>query len=666
MSNLLQYETSPYLLQHAGNPVHWMPYGNAAFEQAKQEQKPVLLSIGYSSCHWCHVMAHESFENEEIAKIMNEHFICIKVDREERPDVDQMYMDAVHLLQGNGGWPLNCFALPDGKPFWGGTYFKPDDWKAILLQIAEIYAKQQPELEEQATYLTSQIQQQALKQPDSGHQFSQKDLKLLFDHFLKQFDPRNGGFGRQPKFPMPVVLKFLLQYASFSKDETAKNHALLSLRQMAKGGIFDQVGGGFSRYSVDSEWHIPHFEKMLYDNAQLISLFADAYKITGELFFKDILLRTLDFVKREMTSPEGVFYSALDADSEGEEGKFYVWTKNDFDLALGHYSDLLGEYYSLDDRSLWENNENVLRRLHDDALFAQQHFLSEKELQALLKHANQLLLDYRNQRLRPLTDNKIIASWNALMISACADAYTALRDKTFLEMAEHAAGFFMEKLDSGEFFHTCNGATSQRFVFFDDYAFLAEALFKLYTLTGDELYFHKTQEIIERCFSDYSDEASGLFWFTSKNQPVPARSQETADQVIPASNSVMAQVLWEVGLFTDNSRYQDRSKQMLNALSGALKTQPFYYANWLTVAMEQWSDHTVVAVCGEQAMERLEELNAHYLPHVLRVGSEKESSLPYFENRFVEGETLIYICRGTSCLAPVETAAEALQLLNAQ
>lgn len=669
-TNQLIHESSPYLLQHAHNPVNWLPFGEEAFTRAQLENKPLLISIGYSSCHWCHVMEHESFENEEIAALMNAHFICVKVDREERPDVDHVFMDAVQQIHGNGGWPLNCFALPDGRPFWGGTYFRPDQWERLLLNVNELFRNRYADIENQATEIAGGVaRQNFLLNEEAGPVDTEYNFSDVYSVLHNAFDHEKGGMRGAPKFPMPVVLKFMQQYAVSRNDETALNLVEVSLDNMARGGIYDQAGGGFARYSTDSDWKVPHFEKMLYDNAQLISVYSSAYMATGNILYKDVIEQTIAFVKRELTAPEGVFYSALDADSEGEEGLFYTWTSAEFNDALGHYAPLAAEYFGIDAQGLWEHGRNILLRPASDELFAQQHFLSVSELSALTSFCRNELLKIRSSRPAPGLDDKMLVAWNAQMISALIDASVALGTDEYLQDAVTAADFILQNLkrkDAG-LYHTWKAGKAQIHAFLDDYAFTIEALVKLYTITTDVLWLEEADSFARYVSGHFYDSNSGFFWYSENvDRQVFARKIEIYDGVIPSGNSVMAHVLNTIGIFLHNNDYLEKSRQMILAMETRFIRYPAAYANWASLAMSTSKDQHVIVVVGAEAITVIKMLITKNLPGVLIFGSKKDSQLPYFEKRFVEGKTLIYICSGTHCLAPVETVEEAIKLLEAQ
>ncbi len=667
MPNRLIRETSPYLLQHAHNPVDWYAYGEEAFAEAQRRNVPMLFSIGYSACHWCHVMEHESFEDKEIAALMNESFVCVKVDREERPDVDHLYMDAVQLMQGRGGWPLNCFALPDGRPFWGGTYFRPEQWKEILVQIAELYRTRHTDVEAQASEIVNGIAGQSLFEPQNQYPgFTITALEHAFAKLQSQFDTENGGFGHAPKFPMPVVPDFLLRYHSHSGNSEALQMVLKTLRNMAAGGIYDQVGGGFARYSVDAIWKVPHFEKMLYDNAQLVSLYCDTFKIAGEQQFKRTADETLAFVSRELTSPEGVFYSALDADSEGEEGLYYTWTESGFNHALGPYSKLMGEYFGVGSEGLWENGRNILVKPFDDALFAQQHYLSLEELMALAGKARKDLLKVRETRPRPGLDDKVLTSWNAMMIKAFADAGAAFHNEDYINNAVEAASFILNNFSKpdGSLYHTWKNGKARIDGFLDDHTFLAGALLRLYEVTANEIWLNESIKITDYILKTFPDRASGLFFFSQAGSEAIARKIEIHDGVIPSSNSALARHLFRLGSLTGQRELLNKAVEMGAMLAGKSPVYPMAYANWCSLGIETTSPYYVIAVAGQDAMERLQELDRHYLPNSIIACRKTPTGLPLWQGKFVEGKTLIYICYGEACLAPVETVDEALSLIR--
>lgn len=664
-TNQLIHQSSPYLLQHAHNPVNWLPFGTQAFEAAQSRNKPLLISIGYSSCHWCHVMEHESFENEEIAKLMNDNFICVKVDREERPDVDHVYMDAVQQIHGSGGWPLNCFALPDGRPFWGGTYFRPDQWRQLLTNITGLFRDRFEDLEQQANELAEGVSRQSFLLNDETEN-EKIDFVSIFDVLRKTFDHEKGGISGSPKFPMPVVLNFMLHYSSIQKDASAADLVHLTLQKMACGGIYDQAGGGFARYSTDDDWKVPHFEKMLYDNAQLISLYSFAFQLTGHKLYKEVIGQTIEFVNRELSSPEGVFYSALDADSEGQEGLFYTWTKEEFNEVLGHYSALGGEYYGIDAQGLWENGRNILLRPDNDDLFAQQHFLSSEELASLTGFCRDQLLKARTSRVRPGLDDKMLLAWNSLMISALLDAYIALDKDEYLESAIQAADFILKNLrqPDGGLFHTWKNGKSQINAFLDDYAFTCEAFLKLYSVTATLSWLHEAESLASYVVQHFYDAHSGFFWYSENNdKQVFARKIEIYDGVIASGNSAMAHVLNTIGIFLHNNDYIEKVHQMIAMMRNRIARHPAAYSNWAALAISVATNPYIIAVVGDDAVSMIKKLKEKNLPNTFITGSKSSSILPYFENRYVESKTLIYICSGTYCMAAVEDVDEAMKLI---
>ncbi len=667
-TNQLINETSPYLLQHAHNPVNWLPYGDKAFEEAKRANKPMLISIGYSSCHWCHVMEHESFENEEIAKLMNDYFVCVKVDREERPDVDHVYMDAVQQMHGSGGWPLNCFALPDGRPFWGGTYFRPEQWTQLLENIHELFQNKNEDLVLQANEVTEGVSRQNhLVIEESGNSSGSFDFIAIFELLHRSFDTEKGGLKGAPKFPMPVVLNYILQYHNFHSESNAIKFIDLTLQKMACGGIYDQAGGGFARYSTDSDWKAPHFEKMLYDNALLLSLYSKAFQQTGNKLYKEVIEQTIEFLNRELRAPEGVYYSALDADSEGEEGLFYTWTTDEFNEALGHYAELGREYYGVGGQGLWEHGRNILLRPESDDLFAQQHFLSADELTALTGFFRKELIKVRSERIRPGLDDKMLVAWNSLMITALVNAYVALDKKEYLESAVQVGRFIIEKLkrnDNG-LFHTWKNGNSRINAFLDDYAFTCEAFLYLFAVTTDLQWLQETENLASYVVEHFYDSHSEFFWYSENddNQAF-ARKIEVYDGVLPSGNSVMAHVLNALGIFLHNSGYTEKVRQMLSSMENRISRHPAAYSNWASLALAVEKEQYIIAVVGQEAVSIVKKLKAYNSFATVVYGSRIKSNLPYFENRYSDGKTLIYICSGTYCMEPVETVEQAIRLME--
>ncbi len=670
-TNPLINESSPYLLQHAHNPVNWYPWGQAALEKAKKEDKLILISIGYSSCHWCHVMERESFEDEEIARIMNERYVCIKVDREERPDIDQIYMNAVQLMTGQGGWPLNCFTLPDQRPVYGGTYFPPEDWKSILVNLDEFFRKKRSEAEAYADKLTAGIRQsEQVQRIAFGKEFSAADLQEIYREWLSYFDFKEGGHNRAPKFPLPNNFLFLLRYAHFSGESQAREIVLLTLDKMCRGGIYDQLGGGFSRYSVDAAWHVPHFEKMLYDNAQLVSLYSEGFSWTGSSLYRDTVYQTLEFIEREMTSPEGGFYSALDADSEGVEGKFYCWTRDEIAQAgldqLDHpeAEAVFCAYYNIAPEGNWEGT-NVLRRLYTDQEVARRFNLQPGELQRIVSAGRDRLLQLREQRVRPGLDDKILASWNGMMLKGYLDAYRAFGKDLFLERALKNAAFIKRNLLQGNdrLYRNYKGGKTSIPGFLDDYAFVADAFIALYQATFDEQWLLRARALAERALQDFYNPENGMFFYTSaESETLIDRKYELMDNVIPSSNSTMAHVLQQLGLLFDEKRYLDISRQMLRNVMKPMKGYGSAYSNWAILLLNEVSGVFEVAITGPESLLRRKEIDSAYIPNKLMLGGET-GNLPLLEGKFT-GETMIYVCRDKTCQLPVREASEALKQMR--
>ncbi len=654
--NRLQKETSPYLLQHAQNPVDWFVWGEEALQKAKTENKPILVSIGYSACHWCHVMEHECFEKEEVAEVMNRYFVNIKIDREERPDIDAIYMDAVQAMGVQGGWPLNVFLMPDGKPFYGGTYFPQENWIQLLKSVNNGFVNHQDELQKSAEGFTeNMLFKESAKYGlvFENQEFVKDDLDKMYQKLSSNFDEDWGGFERSPKFPMPSIWQFLMKYAHLTQHENVLNHLKLTLNKMAIGGIYDQLGGGFARYSVDGEWFCPHFEKMLYDNGQLVSLYSEAYTLMGEQLYKETVYETIGWLKREMTSPEGGFYSALDADSEGVEGKFYVWTQSEIEAVLGEETKAFCEIYQVTKQGNWEDGVNIL--------WKNEGILNSSQRQNIQK-----LLEKRTERIRPGLDDKILCSWNGLMLKGLVDAYRAFGEQDFLDLALQNAHFIKDNflIDSVLSHSYKNGETKIQ-GFLEDYASVIDAYLNLYQATFEENWLHLAEKLSLYVCQNFWDEEDQLFFFTDKNaENLIVRKKEIFDNVIPSSNSMMARNLYTLGLILDRKDFKDLSTLMLAKMKDLLLKNVDYLTNWACLATQMVSPTAEIALVGKDFLQFRKDVDSQYYPNKILTGTSSKSQLPLLENRIAKlDETLIFVCYNKTCQLPVKTVEEAfLQL----
>ncbi|WP_026837472.1 thioredoxin domain-containing protein [Gillisia sp. JM1] len=671
-TNSLIQESSPYLLQHAHNPVNWYPWGSNVLDKAVANDKLIIISVGYAACHWCHVMEHESFEDEDVAEIMNSHYYNIKVDREERPDVDMVYMSAVQIMTGSGGWPMNIVALPDGRPVWGGTYFKKDTWKSSLLQIAKLYKANPEKLHEYADKLSEGLKSMQLI-PESSTAESDLSLDLIIEKSEKNFDWKYGGTKQVPKFVIPANFEFLLKYAKLYKKEKVEEFVKLSLTKISFGGIYDHVEGGFSRYSVDEKWHIPHFEKMLYDNAQMVSLYSKAYALTNIDWYREVVEQSLEFIKNNLTTKEGSFYSSLDADSinkkgQLKEGAFYTWEIDELKELLNEEFPIFKEYYNVNSYGKWENNEYVLIRSQKDATFLEEHKLNSAEFRKMKDNWSTSLSSKRNTREKPRLDDKQLTSWNALMLSGYVDAYKITHNEDYLAIALKNAYFIKKHLykTEGNLQRSFKNGESSINGYLEDYAFLIEACIKLYEVTFDFNWLTFSKDLIDSCIQNFHDPKSGLFYFTSKqDQPLITRNYELSDNVIPASNSVMAQNLFKLSKYFGQKDFLTISEKMLTAVTPQLKDYPQGYSNWLSLKLNFSHNFYEVVIMGPNAKDLLAKLHKAYLPNILIAGSTVESnSSPLFQNRFKEGEDLIYVCTNGTCQLPVKTINLALELIK--
>ena len=669
-SNALIHETSPYLLQHAFNPVNWKAWNSETLALAKKENKLLIISVGYSACHWCHVMEEESFENDSIAKIMNANFISIKVDREERPDVDKVYMNAVQLMTGSGGWPLNCIALPDGRPIFGGTYFTKEQWSKVLISISKLYKDSPEKAIAFAENLTKGIQESQLitlnkKTPN----FVEKDIVEAVDLWKTQIDTIYGGFKGAPKFPMPNSLDFLLRYGYQFKDTKVAAYLNNTLTKIAYGGIYDPIAGGFSRYAVDEKWHIPHFEKMLYDNAQLVSIYAKAYIASKNDLFKEVVIESLNFIKEELTAENGAFYSSLGADSknklgEKEEGAFYEWTEPELQLILGSDFELFKDFYNINSYGFWEKEKYVLIRNSSKTAFAAKHKLSLFALNDKINTWKKTLKTARNKRSKPNLDDKVLTSWNALMIQGYVDAYRAFGNLEYLEMALKNANFIIEKQrrrDGGLNRNFKNGLSTIN-AYSEDYATIIQAYISLYEVTLDEKWLTTSTELMEYLFTNFFNEKNGMFHFTSKeDENLIARKYEVIDGVIPASNSLIANSLFKLGHYYSNNKYLKTAEQMLNNIKEDVKNSPGNYSNWLHLMINFTKPFYEVVVAGNEALEVNKSLIKKYTPNILIAGtSEENNTVPLLNYKFNEDETFIYVCVNGTCKKPEVNLEKAL------
>ena len=670
--NELHLETSPYLLQHANNPVYWKAWNANSLAQAKTENKLIIISIGYSACHWCHVMEHESFEMEEVAQTMNQHFINIKVDREERPDVDAVYMKAVQMMTGRGGWPMNVVTLPNGKPIWGGTYFRKDEWINSLEQLQELYQSNPEKILEYAEKLHEGLQTiSILRNENPLANFTEENLNLLLEKWQKSFDWEYGGMARAPKFMMPTNYQFLLRYGYQTNNKQLLEFVNLTLTKMAYGGLFDTIDGGFSRYSVDMKWHVPHFEKMLYDNGQLVSLYADAYKLTKNKLYKKVIEKTLVFVEKEWLTKEASFYSALDADSLNvenhlEEGAFYVWTKQELHPLLGNDFELFSQVFNVNAFGFWEHENYVLIQNQSIDEIAIKNNISISELENKKKSWEQILYHEREKRSKPRLDDKCLTSWNALMLKGFVDAYKALGDKHYLETALKNANFILKNLwtSEGNLLHNYKNGKATINGYLEDYALVIDTFIALYEVTLDESWLQNAKQLTDYTFDYFYDEKASFFAFTSTlDEPLIAAHFETEDNVIPASNSIMANNLFRLSIYFNNSHYEKTAQQMLKIMLPTID-YPSAFSNWLNLFLNFSNQNKELAICGDEAIRFVEKINQSYYPNIVIAGTQKPSTLPFLQERFFEKETLFYLCQNKACQMPTNDFQEIIKQLT--
>lgn len=687
MANRLINETSPYLLQHANNPVNWFPWGPEALELAQKNDIPILLSVGYSACHWCHVMERESFMDVGIANLMNSNFICIKVDREERPDIDSIYMMAVQALTGHGGWPMTVFLTSETEPFYGGTYFPPEDrggmpgFPKVLETMARIYRENREDVGRTAQQLINRIEQFSLSGEGSIHPSTVDIRSQAFRILAKQFDPEHGGLGTQPKFPQPMNYEFILRYYQNSQDPEALEIVETTLDNMSNGGIYDQIGGGFHRYSTDGSWLVPHFEKMLYDNALLVKLYLHAYQVTRKSSYKRIVENTLDYVVREMRDSLGGFYSAQDADSEGIEGKFFVWTPEDIENVLGtNDGKIINEYFGVTKQGNFEGR-SILHIAKEAQLIGAEYDLNETEFEELLKQAQLKLLDARNKRVAPDLDNKILTSWNGMMLGAFAEASAVLRRRDYIEIANLNAKFLLEHLQhEGRLLRSYRDGTAKLKGYLEDYAFLIDGLISLHEITFEEEWLNEAISLTETMVNLFWDKKLKKFYDTgTDHEELLIRPSDLSDNALPSGSSMATYVLFRMSVITGDQEYENQAIESLKTANYNMTHFPSGAGHWLCALDFQLTPTKEIVVIGKPGEVETESLlieaYRHYIPNRVLVG--RDPSLDCNEDKdylthripLLHGRSQIgsrptaYVCQDYVCKLPVtESNAFAIQL----
>jgi uncharacterized protein len=680
-TNQLIKETSPYLLQHAHNPVDWYPWCEEALEKARKEDKLILVSIGYSACHWCHVMERESFEDEHTAYLMNQHFVSIKIDREERPDLDHFFMDALQAISGQGGWPLNMFLTPDGKPFYGGTYFPPVamhqriSWKELLVQLHDAFLKRRSEIEAQANQLLEHLQKTNRFEYTSTleidlpveEKFTEQQAHKIFDQIMASADRVEGGFGNAPKFPQTYSIQYLLRYHHFFKNSEALDQALLSLKKMLRGGIYDQVGGGFCRYSTDAKWFAPHFEKMAYDNALLLTVLTEAYQICKDSEIKQVVFETVDFIKRELLSSEHGFYAALDADSEGEEGKYYTWKKEEFTNVLGDHAAMMADYFNIQENGNWEHT-NILFVRHSIEEWAKEKQIEQKEARIDIGESKKKLLTARERRVKPGLDDKIILGWNALLSAALAHASIVFEQTEWRELAKENTDFLRKYFFNEEkqiWKHTYKNGEAKFPAFLDDLAYLIQSLLLLHEATGEIDYLKQARQVLEYVLHHFSD-AQGVYFYYSPDfhGDVSVRKIDVYDGATPSGNSIMSWNLHRFSVLFEVPEWRIRAEKMLEGMQHTLVKYPTSFGKWASQLLEMTQGIHEVAVVGEDPQKGAAELLSHFVPNkVVVIGKKESDEFPLLKGRSVEKKVAFYVCKQYVCQAPVQTPEKALTLL---
>ena len=669
MPNRLTAESSPYLLQHQHNPVDWFPWGEEALARARDENRPIFLSIGYAACHWCHVMEHESFEDEETAAYLNEHYVSIKVDREERPDLDQIYMNAVTAITGHGGWPMTVFLMPDGRPFHGGTYFPPEprygmpSFLQLLKQVWEAWVIRREDLDNGAQQLADALQR--VQVGASTSELTEQTLSQASRVLAAGHDRQHGGWGTAPKFPQPMALEFLLRRHAATGEGLLLEVVERSLTKMARGGIYDQLGGGFHRYSVDAEWLAPHFEKMLYDNAQLARVYLHAWQVTGKSEYREVVEATLDYVAREMTHPDGGFFSTQDADSEGEEGKFFVWSLAEVDELLGDDTPLFRDAYDVSPNGNWEG-KTILRRVRDADVLASMHGLAAEDIEARLAQGRAALLERREGRIRPGLDDKVLTAWNGMMLATVADAARVLDRDDYRAMAVRAGEFALRELrrPNGRLWRTWRSGQAKLNGYLEDYACLASGLVELYQTTFDPRWFQAACELADAMLAHFADPAGGFFDTSEDHETLITRPKDVQDNATPSGNAMAATVLAQLAALTGDARFADAVAQGLPLVGRFAGEHATGFGQWLCAADFTLAGAHEVAIVGDfedPGMRGLiDAAFGEYRPRqvVAAAAPSESTAVPLLAGRpAVDGAATAYVCRNFACDLPVTDAA---------
>jgi uncharacterized protein len=675
-TNQLINASSPYLLQHAHNPVNWFFWGEEALQKAKNENKPILISIGYSSCHWCHVMEKESFEDEATAALMNDHFINVKIDREERPDLDHIYMDAVQAMTGSGGWPLNVFLTPELKPFYGGTYFPPKNahgrisWKETLLLISKAFKDRKDEIEEQAEKLTLYLKNSSSLgklQTTHSNQINLETLNIIAENLMSKTDKVWGGFGAAPKFPQSYSILYLLRHYHFTKDETCLQQAVLSLDKMIFGGIYDHIGGGFARYSTDERWFAPHFEKMLYDNALLISTLAEAYQITKKELYAETIHQSLDFITREMMSSEFAFYSALDADSEGVEGKFYTWSNEEIATILKEDAKLFTEIFNITEHGNWEETNIVYLKKSITEIAADKE-IDEQELNSFLNHCKRKLLHEREKRIKPLLDDKTLCSWNALMNIAFSKAFIATGNDEYRIIAEKNMNFLLSNMFNNDVLHHCyKNEIAYNDAFLEDYAYLILALIQLQEITGNLDYLLKAKKLTNVIIDKFSDTDSNYFFFTPENKKnILVRKVDLYDGATPSANAIFAHCLQYLSVIFFNDDYKNLADKMLFGLQTAVEKYPTSFSVWALAYQQVVHLNKEIVITGVHSKNEIKKIHEVYIPNKILLISDSVNSntIPILKDKKITSTNQYYLCQNQTCFPPTDNLQKFLHLYN--